>query len=290
MKTYIKYLIVLLVACSGCSKDDNTPQVNVGNELETALKTRYPGAKNITWERKNTYMVAVFNLNGIKTTAWYDADSYWYMTENDISFSELPDKVASAFTQDNQTRSATVNYIKGIVRATIEPIYVVGIDAAGEQLDKYYSEDGVLVKTQDKSYRLFGDFRYEIAPKVDDMFLEFISGKYEGAKLMEVDIMFPGMVYITFVHDGMVKISEFTLSGFWNSTRWTVNEDYIGTNHPEVADYFEGLGYTAGYTLVGIEFCQMYDEDYYMYTLRDGVEKTVVTVSLREVYEPLIAG
>lgn len=283
MKNYLKFLIVLLVACSGCSKDDNSSGIPVGEELEMTLQTQYPGARKIFWERKNTYIVATFQLNGEKMSAWYDPDGYWYMTEKQIKYYDLPVRITNTYNTDNTSRSASISSVTSIERSVVEPIYVISLDTGAEEIDNFYSEDGILVKSQEQSYRIYGDFRYEIAPKVNTALLNFINTNYSDARIMEVDIMFPGIVLITFIHNDTVKISEFSVYGSWNSTKWVVDSNYVNDNHPKVAAYFAEQGYPGDYKIISIEFIQLYDTEHYTYTLRYNGEEIQVHIHLYEV-------
>ena len=67
MKTKWFFLCVLALnsfAFTSCSDDDDDDGIRVSEELNLALRTKYPNAANVEWEAKAGFYVADFRDNG----------------------------------------------------------------------------------------------------------------------------------------------------------------------------------------------------------------------------------
>ena len=80
--------LVSLGAMAGC--DDDSKSVKVPAAVQAAFGEMFPAASHVEWEDKGGYMVADFRSAGMYMQAWFDAAGKWYMTEEDISYAELP--------------------------------------------------------------------------------------------------------------------------------------------------------------------------------------------------------
>lgn len=288
MRAYKKYILAVVLGLSAvilsCSLDDDNG-ISVNKEFEIALKVQYPAAGKIKWEQRSIYKVAAFELYGTKMWAWYDSECKWYMTEQQTPFSKLPAKVTEAFNRDNTLRYTGIYNTTSIDRPVIEPIYVIGIESVDFKTGKFYSKDGILIKTENASYELYGDYRYEIAPDVPSEVWEFIYAKHLNPRIMEIDILFPGIIYATIIDDGFIKKAAFSLPyGTWSHTRWEVSKDYVTGNHPEINDLFRELGYEENYEVVAIEFMETGMAEYYVYTLMRNGEQETISIPLYEIY------
>lgn len=80
------------------------PAKNIVN----AFKAKYPKAKQVEWEVKNTYQVAEFREGLTEAEAWFDNNGNWMMTESDVSFRSLPAVIRNSFeTGDTQRKWRT---------------------------------------------------------------------------------------------------------------------------------------------------------------------------------------
>lgn len=89
MKTTLVTALILLTttfAFSSCKDSSYTPPKNV----VSAFKAKYPSAKRVEWEVKNTYQVAEFHIDFTEVEAWFDNNGQWVMTESDIKYSSPP--------------------------------------------------------------------------------------------------------------------------------------------------------------------------------------------------------
>lgn len=87
--------LVSLGAMAGC--DDDSKSVKVPAAVQAAFGEMFPAASHVEWEDKGGYMVADFRSAGMYMQAWFDAAGKWYMTEEDISYAELPRAVRTAY-------------------------------------------------------------------------------------------------------------------------------------------------------------------------------------------------
>ena len=96
MKTTLVTALILLTttfAFSSCKDSSYSPPKNV----VSAFKAKYPSAKRVEWEVKNTYQVAEFHIDFTEVEAWFDNNGQWVMTESDVKFSSLPVVIRNSF-------------------------------------------------------------------------------------------------------------------------------------------------------------------------------------------------
>lgn len=83
MKTTLVTALILLTttfAFSSAKTAATTPPKNV----VSAFKAKYPSAKRVEWEVKNTYQVAEFHIGFTEAEAWFDNNGQWVMTESNV--------------------------------------------------------------------------------------------------------------------------------------------------------------------------------------------------------------
>ena len=96
MKTTLVTALILFTttfAFSSCKDSSYTPPKNV----VSAFKAKYPSAKRVEWEVKNTYQVAEFHIDFTEAEAWFDNNGQWVMTESDVKYSSLPVVIRNSF-------------------------------------------------------------------------------------------------------------------------------------------------------------------------------------------------
>ena len=172
--------LVSLGAMAGC--DDDSKSVKVPAAVQAAFGEMFPAASHVEWEDKGGYMVADFRSAGMYMQAWFDAAGKWYMTEEDISYAELPRAVRTAY-EAGDYAAWHVDDVDKLLRNGQETVFVLEVERAEQEFDLYYSEDGVLPQ--------------ELSKAISD----FIARKYPGARIVdaerekgntEVDIIFAG--------------------------------------------------------------------------------------------------
>ena len=180
MKTTLVTALILLTttfAFSSCKDSSYTPPKNV----VSAFKAKYPSAKRVEWEVKNTYQVAEFHIDFTEIEAWFDNNGQWVMTESDVKFSSLPVVIRNSF-KSGEYGKWEVEDVDKLERAGMETIYIIEAELGEQEVALHYLENGTLVKTlMDNDGR---GYQPESAPQA---VLQFIQQKYPQANIVEID-------------------------------------------------------------------------------------------------------
>lgn len=225
----VKFITLLLALCAvwslqSCDNDDDD-SISVPTELKNVFSSKYPNAVNVKWENKAGYYVADF-YDGYEASAWYSSDYKWHMTETDIPYAALPDKVKSAF-EESEYASWRKDDVDKLEREGLETVYIIEVENANQEVDLYYSADGVFIKSivdVDDD----GDQHFP-GTKLTAEMEAFINEKYAGARIMEVDVEDDrndwdfGYTEVDIIHDGQAKEVKFDKAGAWYSTSWDVH-------------------------------------------------------------------
>ena len=145
----LKIYTLLIAFCAAwslhsCDNDDDE-SIAVPTALQEAFSTKYPNVKNVKWETKAGYYVADF-YDGYEASAWFTTDGNWHMTETDIPYTALPDPVKSAF-EASDYKTWRRDDVDKLERQGIETVYVIEVENQNQEVDLYYSVDGVLIKS-----------------------------------------------------------------------------------------------------------------------------------------------
>ena len=124
--------LVSLGVMAGC--DDDSKSVKVPAAVQAAFGEMFPAASHVEWEDKGGYMVADFRSAGTVMQAWFDAAGKWYMTEEDISYAELPRAVRTAY-EAGDYAAWHVDDVDKLLRNGQETVYVLDIIFAGKALE-----------------------------------------------------------------------------------------------------------------------------------------------------------
>lgn len=270
MKLKIYILILALGAAwslQSCDNDDHD-SIAVPVELQNAFSSKYPNAVNVKWKGKSGYYVADF-YDGYETSAWFTQDGKWQMTETDIPYMALPQAVRTSFEATEYHTSWRTDDVDKLERKGVETVYVIEVEKQNQELDLYYSGEGVLIKkvvdTDDR------DDQYLPAPNVTltDEMRRFLDTKYPGLKLIEVDVedegRYAGYTEVDIIHERFGKEVLFNKNGEWVLTSWEVhfstlpepvknriNDTYLGQVDDDDVEYVEeATGCT--YYLIDIE-------------------------------------
>lgn len=278
MKLKVFTLLLALSAAwilQSCDNDDDE-SIAVPTELQSAFSSKYPNAKNVKWENKAGYFVADFN-DGYEASAWFSSDYKWHMTETDIPYSALPTEVKAAFEASEYTNANgwKVDDVDKLERQGFETVYVIEVEKGNQEVDLYYSPDGILIKsvidTDD-------DDNQHLPVTLTPAMEAFINENYAGARIMEVDVEDDrndwdfGFTEVDIIHNGISKEIKFNKTGEWYSTSWdiriselpeavknTVSTEYKGY-HIDDAEYFE-MADGSDYYLIELEGKNLPDKD-----------------------------
>ena len=229
----LKIYTLLIAFCAAwslhsCDNDDDE-SIAVPTALQEAFSTKYPNVKNVKWETKAGYYVADF-YDGYEASAWFTTDGNWHMTETDIPYTALPDPVKSAF-EASDYKTWRRDDVDKLERQGIETVYVIEVENQNQEVDLYYSVDGVLIKsiadTDAHENEHLPTTQLPAAMKT------FIDGKYAGARIMEVDVEDDrndwdfGFTEVDIIHNGISKDVLFNQTGNWYSTSWEIRQNEL---------------------------------------------------------------
>lgn len=250
-----------------CDNNDDE-SINVPIELQDAFSAKYPNVANVKWESKSGYYVADF-YDGYEASAWFTQDGTWQMTETDIPYTALPQAVKTSF-EASEYKSWEIDDVDKLEREGFEIVYVIEVENQNQEMDLYYSQEGVLVKSvvdtdDDRDDQHLPDQNAKLTKEMND----FLNIKYPGFKLVEIDVeddgKYAGYTEVDITHGNIGKEVLFDKSGEWVLTSWEVrfntlpepvknaiNTTYPGQVDDDDADYVEeATGVT--YYLIDIE-------------------------------------
>ena len=266
----LKIYTLLIAFCAAwslhsCDNDDDE-SIAVPTALQEAFSTKYPNVKNVKWETKAGYYVADF-YDGYEASAWFTTDGNWHMTETDIPYTALPDPVKSAF-EASDYKTWRRDDVDKLERQGIETVYVIEVENQNQEVDLYYSVDGVLIK----SIADTDDHENEHLPttQLPAVMKTFIDGKYAGARIVEVDVEDDkndwdfGFTEVDIIHfdsglnRNVSKEVLFDKDGEWYSTSWEVRRNEL----PAAVTNTISVEY-AGYQMDDAEYFEMATETSY---------------------------
>ena len=244
MKLKLYLLVIALSAWSLQSCDSDDESISVPIELQNAFSSKYPNAGNVKWETKSGYYVADFR-DGYETSAWFLPDGNWCMTETDIPYTKLPEAIKNSF-EKSEYKDWKKDDVDMLERQGMGTMYVIEVERQDQEVELYYSEDGVLIKsvvdTDDQD-------NYLPIPQLTAKMKSFIEGKYPEAKIMEIDKEDSGYTEVDILHNGSSKEVLFNQGGDWISTSWdvgiipgtvgTIISEQFPDYHIDDSEYFE---------------------------------------------------
>ena len=136
--------MLLFVSCE--NEDRQGPGGGAGN-VPAAVLAAYEkeyGDEPATWEIKGDYAVASITRSG--ETVWFDLKTaFCGMKETDLRFEELPQAVQEAFNA-GAYGDWRIDDVDKLTRTGGETLYVIEAEQGGQEVDLYYSADGILVR------------------------------------------------------------------------------------------------------------------------------------------------
>lgn len=199
-------------------------------ELQAALLEMYPDAVNVTWSEKSGYYVADFqasmetvrSASGIvQYSAWFDGGARWQMTETDMPFDMLPEAVLAAF-RASEYADWRIDDVDMLLRDGVETIYIIEVegtnaDGIHQDVDLYYSEDGILIRTvvDADDNNDYNDF---IPDDPTGGIMDFIRTNYPDARIVEIDVEH-GMTEVEIIDGYVCRELLFDSSENWLYTR-----------------------------------------------------------------------
>ncbi|HIZ88222.1 MAG TPA: PepSY-like domain-containing protein [Candidatus Coprenecus pullistercoris] len=278
-------ILSLMVITTSCNKQGPEGGINdeLKNELQAALLEKYPDAQNVVWSEKSGYYVADFAApivraanDMISYSAWFDNRCQWHMTETDIPYDMLPEAVRTAFAA-SEYADWRIDDVDMLLRGGVETLYIIEVegtnaDGVRQEVDLYYSEDGVLVKTvvdADRDYD-YGDC---IPDTPAQSIFEFIESSYPGARIVEVDIEH-GMTEVEIIDGRVCRELLFDSSGSWLYTKTEVRVSDVPS---EIRTALEASEY-GDYRIDDVDYYQTPQEEFYRFELENRDDDIKVDV------------
>ncbi len=270
MKT--KVLIMAALVCNSfvsmsCSDDDNNfvPE----NVVTRAFDTKYPDARQVSWENEAGYVKAEFYTGSYEAEAWFDPQGIWLLTETDLPYNALPQAVRSAF-EAGPYASWKVDDVDKLERPDTGTIYVLDVESGERDADLHYSENGILVKEVTD-----GNGNDEHLPNATpDTIKELITEMYPGATILEIDTEARG-TEVDILHENIHKEVWLDSQDNWLYTEWEIRSSQA----PDVVmNAFRASAY-ASYRIDDIHVIQKAEGLFYEFELEQGDRDVTILFS-----------
>lgn len=137
--------LAALGAMTACDDDNDGRSVDVPSAVKEAFIGMFPGVAHVEWSNRGGYLVAEFQNAGSGTQAWFAADGNWRMTEEDLTFAQLPAAVKTAF-ETGDYAAWRVDDVDKLLREGLETVYVLEVELGESEYELFYSEQGILLR------------------------------------------------------------------------------------------------------------------------------------------------
>ncbi len=268
MKQFIFAAAVLISVA--CSNEENPRSKNqVSETAKEALIAKYPQAADVIWANKNQYVIATFSApitrasQRIQMDAWFDNGGAWYMTESDITFDMLPAAVKNAFAASTYAKWR-VDDVDLIERNGTEVVYVIEAENNNQEVDLYYSPEGILIK---ELIDVDSDHDYEeyIPAHPATPIQTYLQTNYPQARILEIDK--EGSYTEVEILDGRVKRELlFNASNAWLRTKTEMQPSAVPT---AVSQALAASEY-ADYRIDDVDHYKTPDAEFYRYELKSS--------------------
>lgn len=297
MKNFIALIALSVCVFQSCDNDNDPTPSYVSTAATSAFTSQYPSAADAEWETRNDYLVVDFEQGGVDMEAWYDSDGNWYMTETDIPYSQLPGAVKSAI-QASDYATWTVDDVDKIERKDTETIYVVEVEQGNNDVDLYYTADGVLVKTVVNSGSAAdgssssdsgsssgsssgsgsgtgSGSNEDFLPSTSSSTIEsYITTNYPSARIVEIDNE-DGQIEVEILDGTVLRELTFSSNGTWVQTKTELRSSSLPT---AVSTAIAASQY-ASYRIDDIDFIQTTTGEWYLIELESGNREVTVRIS-----------
>lgn len=269
------YFVMLALGVSAwtlqsCGNDDDS--IAVSETLTRSLADRHPDAERVEWETDKGYFVADFYEAGKEKSAWFTPEGLWQLTETEIPFNALPDAVQTAFNGSTYA-NWHVEDVDMVERPDVETIYVIEVEQGEQEVDLFYTADGVLVKeVANTGGNGQGGSDY-LPSEVPAAIQSFIDERYPNARVVETDREQNGYK-VDIIHDGRAKEVVFDLNGTWIYTSWDLSLNEV----PEIVKN-AAQAQQPGYRLDDADYVETPDKAYYLIEMESGEREVKVKVA-----------
>lgn len=218
------FVFLTVIGCSlawnGCKNDDDdfSPEKSIQREFQT----RYPNAKDVSWEEEKGYSVAKFRQGNEYSEAWFTETTLWNMTNTDIRFPSLPQDVQDSY-NGSQYADWRIDGVTRLERMDTKMLYIIEVENELGETDLLYSASGILINAIPHQ-----DIEFYLPANIPKKVKDFIAAIYPAAEIMQYSRF--GYTYVTDVIDGILPMHVvFDRNSDWLYTAW---EEYY-LNLPE---------------------------------------------------------
>ena len=217
-----KYAIGIMLGsiffCQGCEtqsvhilQENSWPSVAALN----AFMVMYPGAKEVQWERMESYYVVDFVRKSVSYQAWYAEDGEWLQSREELSPNRLSQPIVEALSHSAYSEWLTT---KAYLLERPEHVFIYRVDVVGERMVAlYYSAGGDLIKVRNETAPV--DYPLVLTTETK----EAIDNCFGCATILDVWVNSFG-IQICLLDEGICKIAAYSGSYEWLANIWTIPE------------------------------------------------------------------
>lgn len=184
------------------------------DNIKETFDAMYPAAKWVSWNIVNSYHVAEFTLDAVRSEAWFDTRGQWSMTESDIAFEQLPVVVRNDF-DAGEFANWEIDDIDKLERQGMEDLYIIEVERGDQEMDIHYLANGTQVKT------VIHDGPNTPPADLPEEVKAFLQKKYPAANIIEIEDD-RGLLNIGILDDATRKEVVFNHRNNWVVTNWEV--------------------------------------------------------------------
>lgn len=270
-------LLAALVATAlwSCDSDDNFEnEKSIPQEVRNSFAQKYPSASNTEWTNKGVYEVAEFTYNNIQASAWFDSKGTWHMTETDLSYSLLPQAIKDAF-QASEYNTWKIDDVDMLERKGFEPIYVIEVELQENEIDLYFSAEGILIKTIVDNDNSNNDYENHLPETATTEITSFIEERYPQSRIVEIERE-KSKIEVDIIHNNLSKEVIFNNDKQWLYTSWDVRVREL----PQAVSSILNTPQYIGYHIDDAEYIETAQGDYYLLELEKGDRDVNVKVDI----------
>ncbi|MGV3538537.1 MAG: PepSY-like domain-containing protein [Rufibacter sp.] len=133
-------MISLMAAGSlsiGCSQKINVS--DLPSVVQNGLKSQFPAAANLEWEKAGEFYEAEFDLNQVELTAQVDATGKVVAVKQDVAVTDLPSSVSEALKRDFPAHQ--IDDLEKVERSG-QVLYQVELENANQDVQRVYTQEG----------------------------------------------------------------------------------------------------------------------------------------------------
>lgn len=248
------------------SCDDDDDKFAPESVVTKAFDSKYPDARQVSWENEAGYAKAEFHTGSYEAEAWFDPQGNWMLTETDLPYEALPQALKSSF-EASQYAQWKVDDADMLERPDAGTIYVLDVENGEQEVDLHYTEEGILIREAADS----GDNNGHRPSVTPSAIKELILKMYPGATILEVDTEAKG-TEVDILHESTHKEVWLDTQNNWLYTEWEIPSSQV----PDIVmKAFKSSSY-ASYKIEEIHVIQKAEGLSYAFELEQGDQDVTI--------------